>query len=155
MHNTHQSATIPASPIQPMPAMHRIQHLQSDIIAQVRAALAEDIGTGDITAQLIPAQQSGQARIITREPMIMCGRPWVDEVMHQVDANIRVEWRVHDGDTVEGDSTLFTLHGAARSLLTAERTALNFLQLLAGSANTSPFACSSDFVTGSSTGSIA
>ena len=119
-----------------MPAMHRIQHLQSDIIAQVRAALAEDIGTGDITAQLIPAQQSGQARIITREPMIMCGRPWVDEVMHQVDANIRVEWRVHDGDTVEGDSTLFTLHGAARSLLTAERTALNFLQLLAGTATT-------------------
>lgn len=114
--------------------MHKIQHLQPDIIAQVRAALAEDIGTGDITAQLIPAQQAGQARIITREPMIMCGKPWVDEVMRQVDANIRVTWCVSEGDAVAGDSTLFTLHGAARSLLTAERTALNFLQLLAGTA---------------------
>jgi len=136
MHNTHQSATIPASPIQPMPAMHRIQHLQSDIIAQVRAALAEDIGTGDITAQLIPAKQTGQARVITREPMIMCGKAWVDEVMRQVDASIRVEWKVSEGELVDGDSALFTLHGSARSLLTAERTALNFLQLLAGTAST-------------------
>ncbi|HNN87115.1 MAG TPA: nicotinate-nucleotide diphosphorylase (carboxylating), partial [Pseudomonadales bacterium] len=87
--------------------MHKIQHLQPDIIAQVRAALAEDIGTGDITAQLIPAQQAGQARIITREPMIMCGKPWVDEVMRQVDANIRVTWCVSEGDAVAGDSTLF------------------------------------------------
>lgn len=116
--------------------MHNIQHLQTDIVAHVRAALAEDIGTGDITAQLIPAQQQGQARIITREPMVMCGQPWVDEVMHQVDANIRVTWHVNEGEAVDGDSTLFTLHGSARSLLTAERAALNFLQLLAGTATT-------------------
>ncbi len=116
--------------------MRRIQHLQTDIIAQVRAALAEDIGTGDITAQLIPAAQAGQARVITREPMILCGKAWVDEVMHQVDANIRVNWQAEESDSVDADSTLFTLHGSARSLLTAERTALNFLQLLAGTATT-------------------
>lgn len=114
--------------------MHRIQHLQSDIIQQVRTALAEDIGTGDITAQLIPAAQSGQARVITREPMIVCGQPWVDEVMRQVDNRIRIEWQVQEGEKVEGDRLLFTLAGPARSLLSAERAALNFLQLLSGTA---------------------
>lgn len=114
--------------------MHRIQHLQSDIIQQVRTALAEDIGTGDITAQLIPAAQSGQARVITREPMIVCGQPWVDEVMRQVDNRIRIEWQVKEGEKVEGDRLLFTLAGPARSLLSAERAALNFLQLLSGTA---------------------
>jgi nicotinate-nucleotide pyrophosphorylase (carboxylating) len=114
--------------------MHRIQHLQTDVIAQVRAALAEDIGSGDITAQLIPSQQNGQARVITREPAVICGRPWVDEVMRQVDPHIRVEWNVEEGTQVMGDSSLFTLHGSARSLLTAERAALNFLQLLSGTA---------------------
>lgn len=114
--------------------MHRIQHLQTDIIQQVRAALFEDIGTGDITAQLIPANQNGQARVITREPAVICGTPWVNEVMKQVDSRIRIEWLVAEGDQVDGDRTLFILHGPARSLLTAERAALNFLQLLSGTA---------------------
>lgn len=115
--------------------MHRIQYLQTDVIAQVRAALAEDIGTGDVTAGLIPAQQQGQARVITREEMVVCGRPWVDEVMYQVDPRIDIHWQVADGDTVMGDATLFTLKGPARSLLSAERAALNFLQLLSGTAS--------------------
>jgi nicotinate-nucleotide pyrophosphorylase (carboxylating) len=114
--------------------MHRIQHLQTDIIQQVRNALSEDIGTGDITAQLIPAHQPGQARVITRERAIICGKPWVDEVMHQVDNLIRIEWLVTEGECVDGDRALFTLHGPARSLLTAERAALNFLQMLSGTA---------------------
>lgn len=116
--------------------MHRIQHLQADIIRQVRAALAEDIGSGDITAQLIPASQPGQARVITREPMVVCGQPWVDEVMRQVDEQIMVDWHVQEGDSVDGDTTLFLLAGHARSLLSAERAALNFLQLLSGTATT-------------------
>ncbi len=114
--------------------MHRIQHLQSDIIQHVRTALAEDIGTGDITAQLIPATQHGLARVITREPMVVCGQPWVDEVMRQVDNRIRIEWQVQEGEKIEGDRLLFTLSGPARSLLSAERAALNFLQLLSGTA---------------------
>ena len=114
--------------------MHRIQHLQTDIIQQVRNALSEDIGTGDITAQLIPAHQPGQARVITRERAIICGKPWVDEVMHQVDSLIRIEWLVAEGECVDSDRALFTLHGPARSLLTAERAALNFLQMLSGTA---------------------
>jgi nicotinate-nucleotide pyrophosphorylase (carboxylating) len=116
--------------------MHRIQHLQRDIIQQVSAALAEDIGTGDITAQLIPASQLGQARIITRETAVICGKPWVVEVMKQVDSRIHIEWLVAEGEWVNGDRALFTLTGPARSLLTAERAALNFLQLLSGTATT-------------------
>lgn len=120
----------------PAKTMHRIQHLQTDIIQQVRTALAEDICTGDITAQLIPAAQAGQARVITREPAVICGKPWVDEVMKQVDGRIRIEWLVAEGEQVAGDRALFTLHGPARSLLSAERAALNFLQLLSGTATT-------------------
>ena len=116
--------------------MHRVEHLQTNIIQQVRAALAEDIGTGDITAQLIPANQRGKARIITREPAVICGRPWVDEVIRQVDSKIRIEWDVVEGESVDSDRTLFTLLGPARSLLSAERAALNFLQLLSGTATT-------------------
>lgn len=116
--------------------MHRIQHLQRDIIQQVRHALQEDIGAGDITAGLIPAGQTARARVITREPATLCGRPWVDEVMRQVDPRIRIEWLAAEGERVESDRLLFTAEGPARSLLTAERTALNFLQLLSGTATT-------------------
>lgn len=116
--------------------MHRIPHLQYDIIENVRSALAEDIGTGDITARLIPAHQQGTAHIITREPAVICGRPWVDEVMRQVDPHINIQWLAREGDKVEANTRLFTLKGAARSLLTAERAALNFLQCLSGTATT-------------------
>ncbi|MCK5895001.1 MAG: carboxylating nicotinate-nucleotide diphosphorylase [Endozoicomonadaceae bacterium] len=118
------------------PELHTSQALQDAIILNVRNALAEDIGTGDITANLIPTSTTASARIITREAAIVCGRPWVDEVFRQMDADIDVEWLVNDGEPIHADQTLVNLHGAARSLLTAERCALNFLQLLSGTATT-------------------
>lgn len=103
----------------------------------VATALAEDIGSGDITAQLIPADQMAEARIITREDCVFCGRAWVEEVFRQLDTDVAIEWQVADGDRVAANSTLFTLKGSARSLLTGERTALNFVQTLSGTATIS------------------
>lgn len=100
----------------------------------VARALAEDVGDGDLTAGLISAASLANAKVITREAMVMAGQPWVDEVIHQVDSSIVLEWQQQDGDLVEAGSTLFSLHGPARSILTAERTALNFLQLLSATA---------------------
>lgn len=100
----------------------------------VARALAEDIADGDITAELIDPAQMAQARIICREQIVICGRPWVDEVMRQVDADIRLDWQVAEGSVCAADSLVLTLSGRARSLLTAERTALNFLQTLSGTA---------------------
>ncbi|HSB96928.1 MAG TPA: carboxylating nicotinate-nucleotide diphosphorylase [Spongiibacteraceae bacterium] len=108
--------------------------LYADIERTVRWALAEDISDGDITAELIPADKIASATIITREPAILCGRPWVDEVFRQLDAGVRLDWQVGDGDAITPDQVLVTLHGSARSLLTGERTALNFLQTLSGTA---------------------
>lgn len=93
-------------------------------------ALAEDIGSGDLTALLIAPMAMIEATVITREAMTLAGRPWFDEVLRQVDANIDVRWQHNDGDAVAAGATLCTLQGPARSMLTAERTALNFLQLL-------------------------
>ncbi|MFW9606136.1 MAG: carboxylating nicotinate-nucleotide diphosphorylase [Pseudomonas sp.] len=106
--------------------------LGTEITENVRSALAEDIGSGDITAQLIPAAQRAQARIITREDAIVCGTAWVDEVFRQLDADVTVDWNVRDGERAQADQTLFTLEGPARALLSGERSALNFLQLLSG-----------------------
>lgn len=107
--------------------------LQPDVImANVRAALAEDIGSGDLTAQLVPAEEKARASVITREQAVICGRPWVDEVFRQVDADTRLTWHCTEGETVAPGKILFEVAGRARSLLTAERTALNFLQLLSG-----------------------
>lgn len=106
----------------------------TDIQDNVRAALAEDIGSGDITAALIPAATHASARVITREDGILCGRAWVDAVFQQVDPTVTLEWSAEDGTHILANSTLFTAHGPARSLLTAERAALNFLQLLSGTA---------------------
>lgn len=100
----------------------------------VAAALAEDVGGGDLTAQLIPADRQGRASVITREEAVMCGRAWVDETFAQIDQGIRVEWSVDDCERVRSDQTLFVVQGPARALLTAERTALNFLQLLSSTA---------------------
>lgn len=111
-----------------------LAELSGEIQANVRAALAEDVGSGDITAQLIPAERDASARIITRENATIAGSAWVDEVFRQVDPRVRVTWQVKDGDRVEADQTLFTLEGPARALLTGERSALNFLQLLSGTA---------------------
>ncbi len=106
----------------------------TDIQDNVRAALAEDIGSGDITAALIPASATATARVITREDGILCGRAWVDAVFAAVDPSLRPEWAAAEGDRIAADSTLFTVRGPARALLTAERSALNFLQLLSGTA---------------------
>lgn len=106
----------------------------ADITGNVRAALAEDVGDGDITARLIPAEKQATARVISREAAVISGRPWVDEVFAQIDPDVVVAWEVEDGDRCEANQTLFTLSGNARSLLTGERAALNFLQLLSGTA---------------------
>ena len=105
------------------------------ILGNVRAALAEDIGSGDITAALIPADAQAQARVITREPGVMCGKSWVNLVFAQIDPAISLEWQAGDGDIIGAGDTLFTVNGPARGLLTAERSALNFLQLLSGTAS--------------------
>ena len=106
----------------------------TDIAQQVRVALSEDIGAGDITAGLIPSQETSTAQVICREPAVICGTAWVDEVFRQIDPNVELHWQVHDGDVVAADALLLTLSGASRSLLTGERSALNFLQLLSGTA---------------------
>ncbi len=100
----------------------------------VRAALAEDVATGDISASLIPANATAKARVITREHAIVCGQAWVNEVFHQLDPSVSVNWHCQDRDAVEPNSTLLELSGNTRSLLTGERSALNFLQLLSGTA---------------------
>ena len=112
-----------------------LAELSAEIQTNVRAALAEDVGSGDITAQLIPAERDASARIITRENATIAGTAWVDEVFRQVDPRVQVNWQVRDGERVSADQTLFTLDGPARALLTGERSALNFLQLLSGTAS--------------------
>ncbi|MCA6065509.1 carboxylating nicotinate-nucleotide diphosphorylase [Thalassolituus marinus] len=107
---------------------------QNDIETAVQRALQEDVGSGDITAQLIPAGEMAKARIISRERAIIAGKAWVDEVFRQLDPSVSVIWRVQEGEWVRPDQTLFELQGSARSLLTGERCALNFLQSLSGTA---------------------
>jgi nicotinate-nucleotide pyrophosphorylase (carboxylating) len=106
----------------------------ADLPQQVARALAEDIGTGDLTAALIPVERIGRAAVITREAAIVCGIPYVDASFAAVDPRIRVEWRIDEGGSAAAGQLLFTLEGPARALLTAERTALNFLQLLSATA---------------------
>jgi nicotinate-nucleotide pyrophosphorylase (carboxylating) len=106
----------------------------SDLPQQVACALAEDIGSGDLTAALIPAERIGRAAVITREAAIICGRPYVDASFAAVDPRIRLEWHIDEGGSAAAGQLLFTLEGPARALLTAERTALNFLQLLSATA---------------------
>lgn len=106
----------------------------ADLPQQVARALAEDVGSGDLTAALIPADRVGRAAVITREPAIVCGMPYVEASFAAIDERVRIEWRVAEGDSVAADQILFTLEGPARALLTGERTALNFLQLLSGTA---------------------
>ena len=105
---------------------------QDDIATAVANALHEDVGTGDITAMLIPADEQAEARVITRERAIVAGKAWVNEVFRQLDPLVQVIWRVNDGEWVRPNQTLFELKGSARSLLTGERCALNFLQSLSG-----------------------
>jgi len=106
----------------------------SYVAQTVAAALQEDVGSGDLTAQLIPADRIARASVITREDAVLCGTAWFDEVFHQIDPRVRVTWSARDGDLVRADQELCTLDGPARSLLTGERTALNFLQSLCATA---------------------
>ncbi|MFJ3523881.1 carboxylating nicotinate-nucleotide diphosphorylase [Pseudomonas sp. NPDC090203] len=115
----------------------RLAALTAEIEANVRRALLEDIGSGDITAQLIPAERLAKATVISRDAAVIAGTAWVDSVFRQLDQRVAVHWQVADGDRVQPNQPLFHLEGPARSLLTGERSALNFLQLLSGVATRS------------------
>ena len=109
--------------------------VDSDLIArQVAAALAEDLGAGDVTAALVPATQQVRAQIVAREPAILCGTDWADATFKQLDAAIQLEWMVKDGERLAANMPVLQLSGPARPILTGERTALNFLQTLSGTA---------------------
>jgi nicotinate-nucleotide pyrophosphorylase (carboxylating) len=106
--------------------------LKSSFEDNICAALREDVGPGDVTGRLVPEGQWSLARVIVREQAVLCGAPWFEGVMMQVDARLRVTWRYPEGTLMSADSEVCTIEGPARSLLTAERSALNFLQLLSG-----------------------
>ena len=108
---------------------------QTDINPIVKLALDEDIGSGDITAALVPSRDTAHASVITREAGVLCGTQFVDAVFYAVDAGVSVEWKKTDGDRLAPNDVLFTLAGNARSILTGERAALNFLQMLSGTAS--------------------
>jgi nicotinate-nucleotide pyrophosphorylase (carboxylating) len=105
-----------------------------DLPQQVAAALMEDVRGGDLTAALIPPERKARATVITREAAILCGIPYVEAVFRQVDSRVSFDWRVLEGDAISANQVLFSVEGPARALLTGERTALNFLQLLSGTA---------------------
>lgn len=111
-----------------------LNDLRQSIVANVAASLAEDVASGDINAALIAEQSEAHARVITRETAVICGVDWVNEVFHQLDPDVTLEWHVRDGDRVAANDTLVEINGKARSLLTGERAALNFLQLLSATA---------------------
>lgn len=114
-----------------------LDDIRNDITRMVQIALEEDIGSGDITAELIPENKTDTATVITREDCVLCGTAWFDEVFNQLGKIDTLEWHYKDGDQVDANSTLVTLKGNTRKLLTGERTALNFLQLLSGVATKS------------------
>ena len=111
-----------------------LEVLDEDLLRTVRAALDEDIGSGDITAALIPQEQTTTATVICRETAVVCGQAWFNAVFAELDSRISITWLVRDGDTVRDNESLCTLSGPARPILTGERTALNFLQTLSATA---------------------
>ena len=117
----------------------RLADLTAEIESNVRRALLEDVGSGDITAQLIPAERLAKATIITREDCVIAGTAWVDAVFRQLDPRVAVHWQVADGERATANQPLFHLEGPARSLLSGERSALNFLQMLSGVATRARF----------------
>ena len=108
--------------------------LPPDLEQQVARAIAEDVGNGDLTASLIPADRTARATVISREDAVLSGRAWFDEVFRQLDSSIVVKWSAAEADRVKAGQTLCELAGPARSILTGERTALNFLQTLSATA---------------------
>jgi nicotinate-nucleotide pyrophosphorylase (carboxylating) len=108
--------------------------LPDDLDACVERAIAEDVGSGDITAKLVPKDAQAQAVVIAREPAILCGRPWFERVFSKLDAHVKVAWDVDEGGALRNGQRVCAIRGPARPMLTGERTALNFLQTLSGTA---------------------
>ena len=121
-----------SSPLPPRDAPTPLDH--GIIAEQVRAALVEDLGDGDRTARLLPADQVARVELITRQEAVICGRAWFDETFRQLDGRVVSDWRVGDGDRVGPGDCLCRMEGPTRALLTGERTAMNFLQTLSGTA---------------------
>ena len=111
------------------------EKLQAAFEQNLLAALLEDIGSGDLTGKLVPEEPRARARVIVREEAVLCGVPWFEGIMFAVDQDIDIDWQYAEGDVMKADSVVCTIEGAPRSLLTAERGALNFLQLLSGVAS--------------------
>ena len=123
-----------------------LEVLDEALLHSVREALQEDIGTGDITAALLPDDRRATASVISREPAVLCGMAWFNAVFAELDTGIEVAWLAHDGDRIESGQSICTLAGPARPILTGERTALNFLQTLSGTATCAR--CYADAVAG-------
>ncbi|MEO6696785.1 MAG: nicotinate-nucleotide diphosphorylase, partial [Gammaproteobacteria bacterium] len=107
---------------------------ETEVSDAVRRALAEDIGSGDLTAALIPESEVAEAQVISREAAVLCGTAWFDAVFHELSRAVKIAWRVRDGECTAAGQAVCTLRGQARVLLAGERTALNFLQTLSGTA---------------------
>ena len=108
--------------------------LPADLANQVEAALREDLGSGDVTAALVPAAQRVRGSVVAREEAVLCGRAWADETFRQLDQRVQLTWHAADGERVAAEQVIFAIAGPARPVLSGERTALNFLQLLSGTA---------------------
>ncbi|MCH9699537.1 MAG: carboxylating nicotinate-nucleotide diphosphorylase [Gammaproteobacteria bacterium] len=111
------------------------KQFQAEVLSDIQQSLVEDIGSGDLTAQLIDADCRATARVICREQAVICGRPWFDQAFMQLDPDCRIKWQVEEGRQVDADTELCQITGLARALLSAERTALNWLQALSGTAS--------------------
>jgi nicotinate-nucleotide pyrophosphorylase (carboxylating) len=111
-----------------------VPKLPADLANQVEAALREDLGSGDVTAALVPAPQRVRGSVVAREDAVLCGRAWVDETFRQLDPRVQLTWHAIDGERVAAGEAIFAIAGPARPVLSGERTALNFLQLLSGTA---------------------
>ncbi len=107
----------------------------ASIKQQVQLAIAEDVGSGDLTAQLVPASQTAKANIIARESAVICGIAWVNSCFAEIDQTVSIKWLIHEGEEVQANQVLCEISGLARSILTAERCALNFLQTLSATAS--------------------
>ncbi|HSG99607.1 MAG TPA: carboxylating nicotinate-nucleotide diphosphorylase [candidate division Zixibacteria bacterium] len=117
--------------------MQQAPVLPADLATQVRLALAEDVGDGDITAELIDSASVVTAQIKSRESAVLCGKAWVDCTFQTLDPSLQIDWRVADGELIHNNQSLVSLRGSARAILTGERTALNFLQTLSATATVS------------------
>jgi len=111
-----------------------VPELPADLATQVDAALREDIGSGDVSASLVPAGQRVRGSVVTREAAILCGSAWAAETFRRLDPQVRLSWQAADGERLGANQVIFEIEGPARAVLTGERTALNFLQLLSGTA---------------------